>query len=124
MTSFYIGDDVAVVDVGCGDAGVLAVGGEIDYATSSLLRARVLGAIEDGSRHLVLDFSAVTFVDSTAIGVLVGAITKLDEAGGGSLAVVCTHGSVLRIFEITGLDVLIPLYRSLDEAFSALAVAG
>jgi anti-sigma B factor antagonist len=124
MTPFYIGDDVAIIDVGRGDAAVLTVGGEIDYADSPRLRARVVEAIEDGARHLVLDFAAVTFLDSTTIGVLIGAITRLYDAGGGSLAVVCAHESVLRIFEITGLDGIVPLYPSLDDALSTLAVAG
>jgi anti-sigma B factor antagonist len=83
MTPFYIVDDAAVIDVGCGDAAVLTVGGEIDYANSPRLRARVVDAIEDGARHLVLDFSAVTFVDSTTIGVLIGAITRLTSPAAG-----------------------------------------
>jgi anti-sigma B factor antagonist len=124
MRSFYIGDDVQTTAARDGDLAVLAVGGELDYEVSPQLRVRLVRAIEAGRRRLVLDLSDVTFIDSTAIGVLAGAIARLDEAGGGSLAVVCTHEKVLQIFEITGLDSVITLHRSRDEAVSVLSLAG
>src|ERR1039457_1345700 len=116
MRSFYIGDDVQTTVARDGDLAVLAVDGELDYEVSPQLRVRLVRAIAAGRRRLVLDLSDVTFIDSTAIGVLAGAIARLDEAGGGSLAVVCTHEKVLQIFEITGLDSVITLHRSRDEA--------
>ncbi len=127
MSSFYIiSDDTTIDDVGCGDVAVLAVGGEVDYSASPQLREVIASHIKTGKRHLVIDLSAATFIDSTTIGVLVGAATRLQEAGGGSLAVVCAdeNEKVLRIFEITGLDVMIALHRSREEALYALASAG
>lgn len=124
MRSFYIGDNVQVDDASEGDLAILAVGGELDYEVSPQLRARLGDAIKAGSRRLVLDLSEVTFIDSTAIGVLAGTAAMLDEVGGGSLAVVCTHEKVLQIFEITGLGSVITLHRSRDEAVSVLSVAG
>jgi anti-sigma B factor antagonist len=124
MSPFYIGDDVQTVAASDGDLAVLAIGGELDYEVSPQLRVRLVRAIEAGTRRLVLDLSDVTFIDSTAIGVLAGAIARLDEAGGGSLAVVCTHENVLQIFEITGLDSVIAVHRSRDEAVSVLSLAG
>lgn len=119
MSSFYIGDDTT-----CDDVVVLVVGGEIDYAASPQLRERLLAHIKANRQRLVLDLSWATFIDSTAIGVLTGAATKLREADGGSLAVVCTHEKVLQIFAITGLESMISLYSSCEEALSALAMAG
>jgi anti-sigma B factor antagonist len=126
MRSFYIiSDGAPVEDAGCGDVALLAVGGEIDYAASPQLRERIADHVKAGRRHLVVDLSAVTFIDSTTIGVLVGAVARLREAGG-SLAVVCEQENVkvLRIFEITGLESMIELHRSREEAVSALALAG
>jgi anti-sigma B factor antagonist len=122
MTSFYIGDDVTMD--GASDVAAVVVGGELDYETSPRLRAHLAHAIKAGGRHLIVDLSAVSFVDSTAIGVLVGAVGKLEEIGGGSLAVVCARENVLRIFQITGLDNMIPLYPSREEALTTLAMAG
>jgi anti-sigma B factor antagonist len=119
MSSFYISDSVTGDDVA-----VLVVGGEIDYEASPQLRKLITGHLSAERRRLVLDLSWATFIDSTAIGVLMGAVAKLRETGGGPLAVICTHEKVLEVFDITGLDSLVALYRSRDEALSALTLAG
>jgi anti-sigma B factor antagonist len=122
MRTFYIGDEVQVEDAG-EDLAILVVGGEVDFEVSPQLKARMMRAIKAGRRRLVLDLADVTFIDSTAIGVIAGAVEKLDEAGGGSLAIVCTHEKVMQIFEITGLDSVITVHPSREEALAALAIA-
>jgi anti-anti-sigma factor len=127
MSFFYIGDDVTLGDVECGDEViVLIAGGEIDFAASPQLRERIAEHIDAGGKHLVLDLSTATFIDSTAIGVLVGAVMRLRESGGGSLTVVCPEENerVLRIFEIAGVSNLFVLHRSREEALSALGWVG
>ncbi|HEX5851573.1 MAG TPA: STAS domain-containing protein [Solirubrobacteraceae bacterium] len=101
---------------------MLIVSGEIDYGASPRLRERIHDEIGAGRRHLVLDLSAVTFIDSMALGVLVGAVTRLHETGG-SLRVVCAleNDRVLRIFDIAGVASSIALHHSREEARSALA---
>jgi anti-sigma B factor antagonist len=121
MSFFYFGDDFD--DATPDGVGVLIAGGEIDYSASSELRERIDAHVQAGDQHLVLDLSAATFIDSTAIGVLVGGVAKLRGAGG-SLAVVCTHEMVLNIFEITGLDRTVALHDSREQALSVLTVAG
>ena len=123
MRTFYIGDEVQVEDAGK-DLAILVVGGEVDFEVSPQLKARMMRTIKAGRRRLVLDLSDVTFIDSTAIGVIAGAVEKLDEAGGGSLAIVCTHDKVMQIFEITGLDSVITVHPSRQEALAALTLAG
>jgi anti-sigma B factor antagonist len=124
MRSFFISDNTSVEDTTDGDLAIVAMGGELDYEASPQLRARLVGAIKAGGRRLVLDLSDVTFIDSTAIGVLAGTVARLDEAGGGSLAVVSANDKVLQIFEITGLDGVISLHGSREEAVSAFSMAG
>jgi anti-sigma B factor antagonist len=127
MSFFYITGDVAIEDPTCGeDVVVLAAGGDIDYSATPQLREHIVGHIEDGKRRLVLDLTEVKFIDSTAIGVLIGALVRLREAGGGSLVVVCAEDNdkVLRIFDIAGVDSVIAVHRTREEALSALAVAG
>jgi anti-anti-sigma factor len=123
---FSIGDDVANVGVaGRDDVVVLVASGELDYGAAPQFRGCILGHIGTGWRHLVLDLSAVTFIDSTAIGVLMGAVARLQDAGGGSLSVVCAEENerVLRIFDIAGVADAIALHRSRAQAFAALTVA-
>ena len=122
MRTFYIADEVRVEDASS-DLSILVVGGEVDYEVSPQLKAHMMREIKAGAKRLVLDLSDVTFIDSTAIGVIAGAVEKLDEAGG-SLAIVSTHEKVVQIFEITGLDSVITLHASREEALAALAVAG
>jgi anti-sigma B factor antagonist len=124
MRSFFISDNIPIEATSDGDLAIVAMGGELDYEASPQLRARLVGAIKAGGRRLVLDLSDVTFIDSTAIGVLAGTVARLDEAGGGSLAVVSTNDKVLQIFEITGLDSVISLHSSREEAVSAFSLAG
>ena len=124
MSSFYISDETTLDDAALGGVGVFVAGGEIDYAASPQLKEHIAGHIRAGRRHLVVDLSPATFIDSTAIGVLMGAVGSLRDACGGSVTVVCTHENVIKIFEIAGLQQAIALYSSREEALSALAMVG
>ena len=121
---YSIDNDVAVAGVaGCEGAAMVVVSGELDWAATPQLRASILGHVVAGRRHLLVDLSAVTFIDSTAIGVLVSAAVNMPQAGGGSLVVVCApeNARVLRIFEIVGVASAIGLYHSREQAHAALA---
>jgi anti-sigma B factor antagonist len=120
MSSFYISDET--VEESLAGGVVVAAGGELDYAASPLLHEHIARRIDAGARHLVIDLSAATFIDSTTIGVLMGAVRSLREACGGTLAVVCVDENVLKILEISGLQAAIPMYRTREEALSALAL--
>lgn len=117
MGNFDVSDDV--LD---GDVRVLRVAGDVDFEAAPALKRRIIGRIDGGELRLVIDLSAVGFIDSTAIGVLVGAIKRL-RAGGGALAVVCDNEAVRGIFEVVGLENVIPLHRSHEDALAALSVS-
>lgn len=128
MSTFYVVADDEVVD----EVAVTTVGGELDYSVSPELRERVFAQIAAGRRRLLLDFSDVTFIDSTAIGVIVAALSRLRALGGGAVAVVCAEespsvsapedlSSVRKIFEIAGVDAGLALCSSREEAFSHLS---
>jgi anti-sigma B factor antagonist len=94
---------------------VLEVTGEIDVYTAPQLRERLISLVDDGARWIVVDLGRVEFLDSTGLGVLVGALKRLRGAGGG-LALVCAQERLLKIFRITGLDRVFTLYGSVDAA--------
>jgi anti-sigma B factor antagonist len=104
------------------DVRVIAVSGYVDFDAAPRLKQSIVGCIEAGGSRLVIDLAEAAFIDSTAIGVLVGALKRLNKSGG-SLVVVCTVENVQNIFEIVGLEDVIPLHRSRDDAVSALARA-
>lgn len=124
MSYFFITDEVASDGLHCDeDVAVLVAGGDIDYNATPQLRARVADHVHTGKRRLVFDLSKVTFIDSTAVGVLVGALVRVQDGGGGSVTVVCAEDNrkVLRIFEIAGVENLIELYHTREEALWALS---
>jgi anti-sigma B factor antagonist len=123
MSSYYISDET-VDEASTGGLGVVVAGGEIDYAASPLLRERIGRHIKAGTRHLVIDLSGATFIDSTAIGVLLAAVGSLHAACGGTLVVVCVDERVLKILEISGLQAAIAVYRTREDALSAPAPVG
>lgn len=91
------------------------VGGEIDVYTAPVLRDRLDDLIAGGGYRLVVDLQDVTFMDSTALGVLVGRL-KLVRAHGGSLRLVSSQDRVLKVFAITGLDKVFQIFATVDEA--------
>jgi anti-sigma B factor antagonist len=124
MGFFYISDDGTVDGAQHGnDVVVLVAGGEIDYSASPQLSERLNERIDSGITRVVLDLSTVTFIDSTAIGALVSAATRLRELGGGTLAVVCPEENrrIVRIFEIAGVDSVIAMHGSREDAIAELA---
>ena len=96
--------------------------GEIDALTAPQLGSRLLGLADDGKTGVVVDLSRVTFLDSTAIGVILNALRAL-AARSGRLVLVCPNERVRRPFEVTGLTDRLPIVRSVEDALGSLAVA-
>jgi anti-sigma B factor antagonist len=97
------------------DTHVIELGGEVDLYTAPEFKERLVQVIEDGKKQLVVDLSKATFIDSTTLGVLVGGVKRLRPTGG-ALSLVCTDQNISKIFEITGLDRVFPIYKSREEA--------
>jgi anti-sigma B factor antagonist len=97
---------------------VIAVAGEIDVATAPQLREYLHRVIARGDSTIVLDLLDVSFLDSTALGVLVGALKRCRELGG-DLHVVVTDPRIMKIFEITGLTKVFPIADSLAAVGAA-----
>jgi anti-sigma B factor antagonist len=94
---------------------VVDVVGEIDVYTSPKLRERLVSLVNDGAASIVVNLEGVEFIDSTGLGVLVGALKRI-RARGGSLSLVCNKESLLRVLTITGLEKVFAVYASVDEA--------
>jgi anti-sigma B factor antagonist len=97
---------------------VVIIRGDLDLFTAPRLHDALVGAIELGARHVVADLTDVTFIDSTALGVLIRAAKEL-RAAGGALDLVCPNQDIRRLVQLTGLDSVFILYTSLQEAMSA-----
>jgi len=98
---------------------VVAVRGEIDLFTAPELKQKLTDAIEGGKTRIVVDLSETTFLDSTALGVLIGAVKRL-RSRDGRLTIVNVDDNIAKTFEITGLDQIFPISATRDEAVKAL----
>jgi anti-sigma B factor antagonist len=93
---------------------VVAVSGEVDVATAPRLREQLIELVNHGRHHIVVDLTDVEFLDSTGLGVLVGALKRV-RTNNGELALVCSEPRILKVFEITGLTKVFPMHRTLAD---------
>lgn len=92
---------------------VIQASGEIDLATAPQLRAAVTEVTAGSPRTIVFDFREVGYIDSSGLGVLIGAKRRLGEYGG-DIVVIATASPVLRALSLSCLDRIFSVYR--DEA--------
>jgi anti-sigma B factor antagonist len=95
---------VTIVIEGAANGGLAAVAvqGELDIRSAPELRAWLTRALDDGAVNLAVDLSGIDFMDSSGLGVLVGAHKRLARLGG-RLRVVGASAAVSRLFTLTGL---------------------
>lgn len=98
-----------------GGAHVVAVTGEIDLFTAPEFKQRVAAPIDAGCTHVIVDLTDTAFIDSSSLGVLIGAHRRLRRLDG-SLTLVCTNETILKTFAITGLDTVFKIVGEAVEA--------
>jgi anti-sigma B factor antagonist len=105
-----------------GNTHVVSVSGEVDLFTAPEFKQRVTAPIAAGVDHVIVDLMETTFIDSSSLGVLIGAHRRLKARGGG-LIVACDAESIVKTFRITGLDGVFRLTDSVDAALIGRAEA-
>ena len=100
---------------------VVTVAGEVDVATAPALRDRLDQAVRREEGPVVVDLLGVTFIDSTGLGVLIGAHRGC-AAHGRELRLVIAEPRILKVFEITGLTDLFPIDTTLEGAMAGSEV--
>jgi anti-sigma B factor antagonist len=104
------------------DTHVVAVSGEIDLFTAPEFKQRLMAPISSGIEHVIVDLTETTFVDSSSLGVLIGAHGRL-KSRGGQLVVACDSDAIVKTFRITGLDGVFKLVDSVEAALGGRAEA-
>jgi anti-anti-sigma factor len=92
--------------------------GRIDSHTARAFKERIGEAIDFGFRWLVIDFSGVTFLDSTGLGALITSLKRAQELGGNLRLAQVPH-SVRMMIELTSLQSYLPRYASVDDALAS-----
>ncbi len=100
-------------------AQVVEVAGEIDVYTSPKVKEKINELIEKGNYDLVINLEGVRYIDSTGLGVLIGALKRVREKDG-SIKLVCTNPQIKKIFNITGLVKIFGIYDKEEDALKSL----
>ena len=107
-----------VAEIG-GQIGLVSLSGELDLYEERPLRD-ALGAAEAlRGRAIVVDLSGVSFMDSTACGVLVGESKRLGRDGC-ELTLVTNGSHASRVLDVAGIDQLVRVFPTLHAAFAEL----
>lgn len=104
------------------DVHVVRVTGEVDMSHEEELRKELRAAVEAEAKGIVVDLSECEFIDSSAIrALLLSREEKNLNHGGESLAVAASSDQILRILEVMGLDKVLPVEPTVDQAAAALS---
>jgi anti-sigma B factor antagonist len=90
---------------------------EIDMATAGAIGEQVAAALAPGVHVVIADMTATTFCDSAGINMLIRA-KKQATAHGAGLRLLLPCPNVLRVLRIQGVDAVLPIYHSLEEALA------
>ena len=101
-----LGPGVAVVTV----SGRLVVGRDIER-----LEALVGDLVKQAQKKFIFDITALDYADSSGIGAIVACVTQVRKAGG-DFRVAGANPRIQRLFKLTGVDTLMPMYATLADA--------
>jgi anti-sigma B factor antagonist len=112
--------DVILEDLG--GFAVIGLSGEVDVYSAPKLRETIKDLVDEGKYNIVVDLEKVAFLDSTGLGVLVGGLKRVKHHNG-ELGIICGQEKILRIFRITGLTKVFPIYGSRNELLAQVEEA-
>lgn len=103
-----------------GDIAVLDVGGELDLYTSPKLKSAIDDLVSQGHSRLLINLTETTYLDSTALSILSAALKHVrDRNTAGNVGLIYTRPQIERMFSITGLNEVFPVFKTESEALEA-----
>ena len=93
--------------------------GEVDFTSSGAVQSALLATVLPGGGAVIADLSEITFLDSSALGVLVQAYRIATERG--TRLLVVASEPVRKLLRLTGLDTVLETYDELSAAEAALS---
>lgn len=100
-----------------GGAIVVILAGELDLYNANDVRAALLAACAEAPERLIVDVAGVTFIDSTALGVLIEARSRMTERK--AFIIAAPGMETKRALEISGLDRHFTVHESVEQAIAA-----
>ncbi|MFE7233205.1 STAS domain-containing protein [Streptomyces sp. NPDC002405] len=99
------------------DVALLTVEGYLDVDTATELQAHLANQLHHGRRHFLLELSAVPFMDSSGMNIILRVYQEARERAG-SVHIIAPTPAVLRILDLTGVSITVPVSRSAEEALA------
>jgi anti-sigma B factor antagonist len=99
------------------DLGIIRVEGRLNMLTAPELRETVGTAVSAGLTRLVVDLTKVTFMDSSGLGALIGAL-KTTRTSGGDLRIAGAGEQVSMVLQLSNVDRILKPYANPETAFS------
>jgi anti-sigma B factor antagonist len=99
--------------------GIISLDGEVDVYTAPKLKSRLVDLVDEGKYNIIINLQKVEFMDSSGLGVLVGGLKRV-KSHQGSIILVCTQENILKIFKITGLVKVFPIFSTEEEALQSI----
>ncbi|MDX9980859.1 MAG: anti-sigma factor antagonist [Lentisphaeria bacterium] len=103
-----------------GSVSILRASGRLDATTMADTERQLTAAIVGGSRRMVLDCSAVEYISSAGLRVILSAAKRMQKAEG-KLVLAAASPQVRQVFDMAGLGAVIPVFETTDEASASLA---
>jgi anti-sigma B factor antagonist len=98
----------------------VAPSGELDLAVADRFRAMISRQIGSGCRHLIIDLSATTFFDSSAMSAFLSGIAPLRHDPSAAVVLVNPHAIVRSYLDLSGVGAMFTIFSTRDEAIAAL----
>jgi stage II sporulation protein AA (anti-sigma F factor antagonist) len=99
---------------------VISIIGELDHHTAEYVRRKIDSEIiKSTTKNIIFDFSGLSFMDSSGIGVIMGRYKNIQKLNG-KAAVVKANQQIRRILEMSGLLRIMMLYDSVEDAFDVM----
>lgn len=98
------------------DALILTLDGEFDLSSAPEVRGALDGAVDGGTRRIVVDMLSCSFVDSTGLGVLLHTAKRIE--GDGGMAIACVDEQIRRLLGLTMIDRTIPVFATREDALA------
>ncbi|MGV8121710.1 MAG: STAS domain-containing protein [Candidatus Xenobiia bacterium LiM19] len=98
-----------------GNTHIVRLSGELDIHSAPQFKEDVLSLIEQGYTNIVLDLDELNFMDSRGLGTFIS-ISRNVKDRGGSLKIICSNQTIMKIFQRTGLCEIFAMYESKEAA--------
>ena len=99
---------------------IASIIGELDHHSADYVKQKIDNElIKSSTKNLIFDFSNLTFIDSSGIGVIMGRYKYITKLNGKALIVnICNQTS--RMLEISGIFNIIPVYDNIETAINIM----